>query len=115
MKFGANRPIPPALYEDLINENGRLRNTEAKDEYGAVAAYLQELRPRLQTVELLTAKADRLDRIMNSPSWQLISRSMGIRRKFLDVVSLLSNRQSRPETNRADNAARAETSCNEAD
>jgi hypothetical protein len=104
-----------SLYEDVINENGRLRNTEAKDEYGAVAAYLQELRPRLQTVELLTAKADRLDRIMNSPSWQLISRCIGIRRRFLDVVSLLSNRRSRPKTNRADNTARAETSCNEAD
>ena len=89
-----------SLYDDVINENKRLRNTEAKDEYGALATYLQELRPRLQTVELLSAKADRLNRIMNSPGWQLISRCIRVRRKLLDLASPV-RRRSRPDDNRA--------------
>ena len=68
--------------------------------YGAIAAYLQELRPRLQAIELLTAKADRLDRITNSRSWQFIGRCIRVRRKFLDFASLVRHGLSRPATKR---------------
>lgn len=90
-----------ALYDDVINENRQeVLRAKEKDEYGALANYLQELRPRLQTVELLTAKADRLNRIMNSPGWQLISKCIRIRRKVLDLVSPVRPR-SLPDDNRA--------------
>ena len=99
-----------SLYDDVINENRQALSAEAKDEYGALAAYLQELRPRLQTVELLSAKADQLNRIMNSPGWQLISHCIRVRRKVLDLVSPV-RRQSRPDDNRADDPIRTKRSC----
>lgn len=90
-----------ALYDDAINENRQeVLSAKERDEYGALANYLQELRPRLQTVELLTAKADRLNRIVNSPGWQLISNCIRVRRKVLDLVSPVP-RRSQPDDNRA--------------
>jgi glycosyltransferase involved in cell wall biosynthesis len=75
-----------SLYREVIDEHHRNPKHDVVAEQQAVAAYLQELRPRLQAFGVLTAKEVvlrakevELEMIKNSRSWRLISRYIAIK------------------------------------
>jgi hypothetical protein len=74
------------LYQQVIDEHGRTLNHDWAAEEQAVAAYLNEIKPRLLAFDQLTTKEKQLEMITNSRSWRLIGRYIALKHNHLMPV-----------------------------
>lgn len=97
-----------ALYQEVIDEHDRSSGVDVVAEQHAVAAYLGELKPRLQAVEILenslqavemlAIREGELEMIRNSRSWRVVSRYARIKHKVQrSVYSGLARLTGKPE------------------
>jgi hypothetical protein len=76
-----------SIYQDVIDEHSRIHSQDVVAEQNAVAAYLDELKPRLQAVEMLEAKETELKMIKSSRSWIIVTRYASMKRKVQSSVA----------------------------
>jgi hypothetical protein len=79
-----------SIYRDVIDAHNRIPSHDVAAEQNAVAAYLGELKPRLQAVEMLAKMLEggqtELEMMKRSRSWLIVSRYASAKRRVQSSV-----------------------------